>query len=43
MSYLSRLGEGEVIRAGVVWEGFLEVELSHVLKVMEKGEQEEES
>lgn len=42
MSYLSRLGEGEMIKAGVVWEGFLEVELSQVLKAAEK-EQEEES
>lgn len=43
MRYLSRPEGGEVLRAGVVWKGFLEVELSQILKAMKKGKQEEES
>lgn len=43
MRYLSRLEEGEVLRAGVVGEGFLEVELSQILKAMKKGKLEEGS
>lgn len=31
------LKEGEGIRVGVSWEGFLEVELNQILKAMKKG------